>query len=137
MTGRVLLDTGPIVAILSATDEHHDGCVEQLRALRGPLVTCWPVLTEAAWLLRKHPAAVTGLLALFEEGPFQIADLNATDIPAVTAILNRYAKLGIQLADASLVHLGNREGIGTIFTLDRRDFSVLRLSRGKKLRIVP
>jgi len=44
---------------------------------------------------------------------------------------------GIQLAHASLVHLANREGIETIFTLDRRDFGVLRLARGKKFRVVP
>jgi predicted nucleic acid-binding protein len=45
--------------------------------------------------------------------------------------------LGIQLADASLVHLANREGIDTIFTLDRRDFSVMRKAGGRKLRLLP
>jgi predicted nucleic acid-binding protein len=45
--------------------------------------------------------------------------------------------LGIQLADASLVYLANREGIETMFTLDRRDFGALRLARGKKLRLIP
>jgi len=36
-----------------------------------------------------------------------------------------------------LVHLANREGIETMFTLDRRDFGVLRLSRGRKLHLIP
>ncbi len=137
MTNPVLLDTGPIVAILSASDAHHEACVDQLRQIRGPLVTCWPVLTEAAWLLRKHPAAVGGLLALFERGPFQLAELNAKDLPGVASILSKYAKLGIQLADAALVHVAIREGIDSIFTLDRRDFTVLRMARGKKFRVIP
>lgn len=58
-------------------------------------------------------------------------------LPGIAAILAKYAGLGIQLADASLVHLANREGIETMFTLDRRDFGVLRLAHGKKLRLIP
>jgi hypothetical protein len=48
-----------------------------------------------------------------------------------------YEGLRIQLADASLVHLANREGNEVMFTLDRRDFGVLRLAHGKKLRPIP
>jgi predicted nucleic acid-binding protein len=59
------------------------------------------------------------------------------DLPAIAAILAKYEGLGIQLADASLVHLANREGIELVFTLDRRAFGVLRLARGKKFRLIP
>jgi len=62
---------------------------------------------------------------------------NEADIPAIAAILAKYQGLGIQLADASLLHLANREGIETMFTLDRRDFGVLRLANRKKLRLIP
>jgi len=55
----------------------------------------------------------------------------------IATILAKYKGLRVQVADASLVHLANREGIEVIFTLDRRDFSVLRLSRGRKLRLLP
>jgi hypothetical protein len=48
-----------------------------------------------------------------------------------------YEGLRIQLADASLVHLANREGNEVMFTLDRRDFGVLRVAHGKKLRPIP
>ncbi len=137
MTGKLLVDTGPIVAILSETDEHHEACVEQLSHIHVPLLTCWPVITEAAWLLRAYPQAIRRLLASFQGQPFELVPMSETDLPAIAAILAKYKGLGIQLADASLVHLANREGIDLIFTLDRRDFGVFRLAHGKKLRLIP
>ena len=133
----MLVDTGPIVAILSASDEYHETCVEQLRKIRGPLLTCWPMITEVAWLLRAYPPALGILLASFNARPFQLASLDETDLPGMATVLTRYQDLGIQLADATLVHLANREGIETIFTLDRRDFGVLRRAHGKKFRVIP
>ena len=133
----MLVDTGPIVAILSESDEHHQACVGQLQCIGGPLLTCWPVIAEAAWLLRAHPQAVGRLLSSFDGRPFELLPLNEADLSGIAAILAKYKGLGIQLADASLVHLANREGIETMFTLDRRDFGVLRLARGKKLRLIP
>ena len=77
------------------------------------------------------------LLSSFGGEPFELVPLDETDMPGIAATLARYRSLGIQVADASLVHLANREGIGTMFTLDRRDFGVLRLSRGRKFRLIP
>jgi len=134
---RVLIDTGPIVAILSEADEHHDACVEQLQQLRTPLWTCWPVLTEAAWLLRAYPLSIGKLFSSFGGRPFQLFPLGELDLPEIAAILVRYKSLGIQLADASIVHLAQREGIDTVFTLDRRDFGVLRVTGRKRLRVIP
>jgi predicted nucleic acid-binding protein len=119
------------------SDAHHEACVDQLRHIRGPLLTCWPVITEAAWLLRSYPEAIRRLLASFGGRPFDLVALDQTDLPAVAAILAKYQSLGIQLADASLVHLANREQIETVFTLDRRDFEIMRLAHGKKMRLIP
>ena len=137
MNAPVLVDTGPIVAILAESDEHHETCVEQLRHIRGPLLTCWPVITEVAWLLRAYPLAIGRLLSSLDGHPFKIAALDEADLPGIAKILAKYEGLRVQLADASLVHLANRDGIEVIFTLDRRDFRVLRLSRGRKLRLLP
>jgi predicted nucleic acid-binding protein len=137
LSGQVLVDTGPIVAILSESDEHHEACVEHLESIRGPLLTCWPVITEAAWLLRAYPLAIAKLLSCFDGRLFDLVSLGEADLPEIAAILAKYKGLGIQLADASLVHLANREGIETMFTLDRRDFRVLRLAGGKKFRVIP
>jgi predicted nucleic acid-binding protein len=137
MRTPVLVDTGPIVAVLSRTDSFHAVCVEQLRSLTPPLLTCWPVLTEAAWLLRKQPRALERLLSSFDSGLFRLLDLNESDMPWLVKFLLRYRTLPAQLADAALVCLAERHEIDTVFTLDRRDFSIYRLSRKRALRLLP
>src|SRR5262249_39787465 len=136
----VLVDTGPLVAILSAADEHHAACVKALRQLPGPLFTCWPVITEAVWLLRSYPAAVQRLLRGISEasGAFlQVLPLAGAEAEAIADLMKDYRDIRPQLADAALVYLAKREGISTIFTLDRRDFSVYRTADRRPFRIVP
>src|SRR5258708_35619088 len=69
---RVLTDTGPLVAILSATDQYHEICIRIVQGLRGPLLTCWPVITEAAWLLQNTPLAFERLLRSITDGAVEI-----------------------------------------------------------------
>src|ERR1700676_1271869 len=133
----VLVDTGPLVAILRAEDQYHELCVKTLMQLRDPLLSCWPVITEAAGLLRRHPRAVERLL-LDSAGSFlELAHLSGTEAVPIAEILNRYAGLRPQLADETLVYLAERENINTIFTLDRRDFSVYRTTRKRPFRVIP
>jgi predicted nucleic acid-binding protein len=134
---RVLADTSPIVAILSRRDQYHRTCVEALRDLPGPLFTCWPVITEAAWLLRRDPTAVQQLLNSLDTGFLELLPLTTSDAKPIASILKKYRDTGIQVADAALLHLAARDGLDTIFTLDQRDFSVYRLPRGKSFRILP
>ena len=134
---RALIDTGPLVALFSVRDRSHVACSEALQALSQPPLTCWPVITEAAWLLRGRSDWLNSLLRAVEEGFVELADLTASDMRAVRAIFARFESLNPQFADACLVHLAEREGIDTIFTLDRRDFSVYRTSRGKGFRLLP
>lgn len=134
---RVLLDTGPLVAILSAQDQHHGVCVDALRHLPGPLFSCWPVITEAAWLLRRNPGAVQQLLKSLGSGFVELLPLASLEATAIAAVMKKYADIRPQLADAALVYLADRDGIDTIFTLDQRDFSVYRSARKREFRILP
>ena len=133
----VLIDTGPIVAILSKADQHHHRCVAELANLRPPLFTCWPVVTEAQWLLRRDTRAQAGLFEAFASGLLALLPVEADAMPELEAILWRYRKLQPDLADAVLVHLAEREGIQTLFTLDQRDFSVYRYKTNRHFKIIP
>jgi len=137
MRRAVLMDAGPLVAILSRDDASHERCVAELAELPVPLVTCWPVVTEVLWLLRGNDLAVRGLFRGFADGLWALAPLGGEALPWLEAFLERYRKLGAQLADACLVYLAERHGIDTVFSLDYRDFSVYRYKKSKSLKIVP
>ena len=137
MSRRVLIDTGPIVAIFSKADEHHAACTEALRGMVAPLLTSWPVLTEAAWLLRGNPDHVQRLLGAVYDDLFRPLALDVNSVLAIAAFLRKYQDRGAELADVCLLHLAEREGIDTVFTLDRRDFTVYRIHDKRKLKLVP
>jgi predicted nucleic acid-binding protein len=134
---RVLVDTGPLVALLSNNDQYHDSCVQELRNTPVPLFSCWPVITEAVWLLRNYQNAVQQLLRSISSGFLHLLPLPDIEAKEIGEILNKYSDIHSQLADAALVHLANRESIDTIFTLDQRDFSVYRSARKRSFRIIP
>jgi len=58
---RVLVDTGPLVAILDASDSFHDWAAANLKAVQPPLITCEAVLSEVCFLLRRQPRELIGL----------------------------------------------------------------------------
>lgn len=123
-TERILVDTGPIVAALRSDDQHHAACSEQLRNLPAPLYTCWPVITEAAWLLRQHPSRLRDFLKTCDGNPFEIVPLRSDDLPTINQILAKYEDQNIQLADACLIHLAGELDTDRIFTIDLTDFHI-------------
>ena len=134
---RVLADTGPLVALFSPEDQYHEICAKTLPQLPGPLFSCWPVLTEAAWLFHGGNDRVAEFLEIVSDGLVEILPITGLEARSIAKIMRRFADLPAQLADAALVYLAEREDIDTIFTLDRRDFSVYRTSRNRAFNILP
>lgn len=134
----VLVDTGPLLALYSSEDAHHDACIEQMNLLPvGKAYTCWPVLTEAAYMLRNRPQQRDDLLQAVIDGGLVLLRLTDRDMEGVRNIFRTYHDQDVDLADACLVHLARREGIRTVFTLDRRHFGVYRNAAGDPFRLIP
>lgn len=134
---RILLDTGSLVALFLVSDSDHRLCVDTFATLPAPLLTCWPVLTEAAWLMRKQTRPLDWIADIHAAGMIEILPLEGGCLKEVAAIMRRYEDIGLQVADAALAYLSDREGIRSVFTLDRRDFSIIRLKRNRALRLIP
>jgi predicted nucleic acid-binding protein len=132
-----LVDAGPLVAILHRDDRRHRDCVQALKTLPPPLGTTWPVVTEAMYLLGFAADAQDELWGLLDSGRLGLFGLDAADAPRMRALIRKYRDLPMDLADASLVAVAEREGISKVFTLDPRDFGVYRLARGGRFSVIP
>lgn len=133
----LLVDTGPLVALIRKADRDHQRCVDVAAQVTSPLLTTWPVLTEAAWLLRGDRRDVDALLQMVPRGFLHIDPLDLDAVAWIRDFLERYADQQPQLADATLMYLAEARNLDTVFTLDVRDFSVYRTAGGGVLNLVP
>ncbi len=136
----VLVDAGPLVAVVDESDGDHQRCVSVLKHLSDPMITTWPVVTEAMYLLgqTQNPLdSQDALLAMLDRQLVLVVELRREDVPRLRALIRKYRDLPMDLADATLVRVAERDAIRQVFTLDRRDFQVYRLGRRETLTIIP
>jgi predicted nucleic acid-binding protein len=134
---RALIDAGPLVALLNIKDAAHADCSAAIGDLSKPLISSWAVLAEAAWLLRNTHNGFQALMRLVAERVVECPSLDAAAAEWIANCERRYADLQPQLADLTLLYLAQREHIDIVFTLDRRDFLVLKTDENKSLRLIP
>ena len=133
----VLVDTGPLVALLDRSDPYHLTCQETLSSLDDSLVTVWPVMTEAMYMLRAYWQAQDALWEMLDTAAVEIMPLGIEDLPRMRELMRKYRDQPMDLADAALVRVAERERLRRIFTLDRRDFQIYRPSRIGRFAILP
>jgi predicted nucleic acid-binding protein len=128
---RVILDTGPLVALLNRRDTWHDWAKARFAGLAPPLMTCEPVLSEACFLLRRLPGAPQAVLQLIERGVLDVPFRLDAEAQALGALMHRYASVPMALADACLVRMAEQHPGSAVMTLDG-DFRVYRI-HGRKV----
>ena len=89
------------------------------------------------YLLNFSWRAQDALWELVLEGTVRLLPLEAEDHRRMRDLMKKYRMLPMDLADAALVAVAERERIRRIFTVDRRDFSLYRPAKIGKFMIVP
>ena len=125
MKSLVIVDTGPLVALLNRRDTQHKWVVQQLADIQPPMLTCEAVLAEATYLTRGVPDAHAALIEMLGEGFLSIGMSLADQHSAILAMVRRYTDVPMSLADACLVRLAELHPQSPVFTLDS-DFAVYR-----------
>jgi len=135
---KSLVDTGALVALFNRSDRHHAAASAWFASVRGGLLTTEAVITETAYVLAASPAHQRAALRWVQRARTAgLLEVGAVaDHAALAAILERYASLPCDYADATLIALAQKSGVAAIATIDQRDFSVYRIGGRKRFRIL-
>ena len=127
-----IADSGFLVAFANRGDLHHDWAVRVAGGLSEPLLTCEPVLAEAAFHLR----SVGLVLSMLREGLVTIAFDCREHLPQLEALALRYADRRPDLADLCLIRMSELYPRHSVITVDRKDFRVYRRNKREAIPLV-
>ena len=124
----LVLDTGPIVALLDAADPEHERCVAMVGNVGEDLVIPAPVLVEVdSWVLKLYgPAPWQTFVEDIAGGAYRLHDLDEQDVVRVAEIEAIYESLDLGFVDSAVIVTCERLDETKVATLDRRDFAAVR-----------
>lgn len=129
----IAVDSGFLYALVDRRDAWHDRAVAQAGTASGGWITTWPVLTEVCHLFHRRlaPHQASELMADVADGLLIAWDMPREQFGRIPAMMQQYARLPMDLADASLVLLAEHLGHGRILSTDERDFDTYRWKQHK------
>jgi uncharacterized protein len=134
---KVLVDTGPLVALVDTREKLHGRALEELDLLSGPLWCGIPAFTEACFLLDSAYLR-RRLSGLIETEVVHFGSPKNADLIVRRSMkwLDRYAEHRPDFADAFLVCWAESDSSAAVWTFDREFSTVWRTLGGKKVPLV-
>ncbi len=127
---RILIDSGPLIALFDGTDKYHSVSVEFIKNNKSELITTIASITETLHLLDFSRKAQIDFLGWVNAGALSIEQITSNDLVRIQELTIKYSDLPMDFADACLVLLSEKLNINGVATIDR-DFDVYRL-KGKE-----
>ena len=135
MQGRILIDSGPLIALFHQGDNYHRDMRDFLSKQRYSYISTLAVFTEVAYFLSVNIHAQLDFYEWVMSKGVILNDINQNDMPRIVELTKKYADLPIDFADATLVVAAEKTGIREIISLDK-DFDIYRLPGREKIRNV-
>jgi len=137
----ILVDTGALYALADRNDTHHRAArlffhrVRSNEVLAVPL----PVVVEAMLFMeaRLGARAPRALWDDLVDGVFHVLAISDETLAAAREIDRRYESAKLGFVDCTSLALCEQHRITTVFTYDRRDFSLYRPTFVDALELVP
>lgn len=135
----LVLDTGPIVALLDAADPQHAACVAAVDETSEDLVIPVPVLAEVDYWLNQlfGPEPWIAFVEDVTAGAYRLHHLDEQQLARAAELERQYDQLDLGLVDAAVIAACEHLGETKVATLDRRDFSVVRPAHCERLSLLP
>jgi hypothetical protein len=133
---RVVLDTGPWVALVDRSETRHQECVDWLKQFRGEIYSSEAVLTEVLCLLDFSFHAQSTALRFVLNGAVVLVPSSVESLSSVEKLMKKYQDLPMDFADGSLVVIAQDLGIYDAVTFDKTHFSLYRVGK-KSFSLIP
>lgn len=134
----ILIDTGPLVALVDDGDAYHRECARILRGLgTDALLTTMPCFGEAMYFLQRSGGYYLQdrLWDMRRRGRLGIHASTDAEIDRMDVLMGRYQNFPMDFADASLVATAESLSLAQVFTLDS-DFYSYVLDDGSTLQVL-
>ena len=125
---KTIIDSGPLIALFDKDDRYHKSVVTFLKGFRGELITTWSVITEASHMLDFSLKAQLDFLRWVHIGGVRLYEITQEDLEEIIGMMTKYSDIPMDLADASLMYIANKEKISNIVSIDS-DFDIYELKR--------
>lgn len=134
-----IVDTSAVVALVQSRDPWHAAVVAAIAAERGSLTIPLTVVVEAAQLIgrRLGAEAEAAWLRALVAGTWAIEPTTVQDLERAAQLIDQYREADIGLVDATVVAMAERLGSVRLYTLDRRDFGIIRPRHVASLELLP
>jgi predicted nucleic acid-binding protein len=133
----ILLDTGPIVAALDRSDQWHRSCADAVADLVPRCITTEAVVTEACHMVGRGRARASLVIDFLLAAEVPVLALDEGALRHAARLMDKYANVPMDFADASLVVLAHALDVNTALSTDRRGFRAYRSGRGTPFRLLP
>jgi len=135
----IVADTGPLYALVDASDAWHERVVAWWKQNRKPIIVPVTVMPEVAYLLQTRIGtdAEIEFVRSVAEGELAAEPIEPGDFDRAVALMERYADQMLGFVDASVVAVAERVEAREILTTDRRHFSVVRPQHTRSFALRP
>lgn len=129
---KTLIDSGPLIALFDASDSYHTSTLAFLKDFNGELITSWAVITEVSHMLDFNLQVQLDFMQWVEHGGITLAEISQNELFAIRQMMQKYTNVPMDLADATLMYLAEREKIQNIVSIDS-DFDIYRTLKKQPL----
>jgi predicted nucleic acid-binding protein len=129
---KTLIDSGPLIALFDKSDSYHLKVLEFLKNFQGEFISSWSVMTEVSHMLDFNLNVQIDFLKWCELGGVKIYEISQEELSNIRVMMQKYSDLPMDLADATLMYIANKENIKNIVSIDS-DFDIYRTLKKQNL----